>query len=82
MPASIQIQGKLLNTSINSILDQTTRLGNLSSNSAVYIKQSFNLNANQSASTNLVSWIIFLFKNTFHIWHLKNNISLLVIKKN
>jgi hypothetical protein len=55
MPASIQIQGKLLNTSINSILDQTTRLGNLSSNSAVYIKQSFNLNANQSASTNLVS---------------------------
>jgi hypothetical protein len=55
MPASIQIQGKLLNTSINSILKQSPRLGNLASNSAAYIKPSVNLNANQSASTNLVS---------------------------
>jgi hypothetical protein len=55
MPASIQIQGKLLNTSVNSILEQSPRLGNLSSNSGVYIKQSANLNANQSGSTNIVS---------------------------
>jgi hypothetical protein len=55
MPASIQIQGKLLNTTINIILDQTTKLGNLLSNSEVYIKQSLILNASQSGSTNLVS---------------------------
>jgi hypothetical protein len=59
MPASIQIQGNLLNTSVNSILEQSPRLGNLSSNSGVYIKQSRILNANQSGSTNIVSWIIF-----------------------
>jgi hypothetical protein len=55
MPASIQIQGKLFNTSINSILEQSPRLGNLATNSGVYIKQSVNINANQSASSNLVS---------------------------
>ncbi len=55
MPASIQIKGNLLNTSVNNILDKSPRLGNLSSNSGAYIKQSVNLNANQSASSNLVS---------------------------
>ncbi len=65
--ASIQIQANLLSTSINSILEQSTRLGNLSSNSAVYTKQSVNLNANQSASSNLVSWLIYCLKKSFHL---------------
>jgi hypothetical protein len=62
MPASIQIQGNLLNTSFNSILEQSPRLGNLASNSAVYMKKSFYLNASQSPSSNLVRCIIFSSK--------------------
>jgi hypothetical protein len=64
MPASIQIQGNLLNTSFNSILEQSPRLGNLASKSAAYIKQSVDLNANQSPSSNLVSWNNFFISKT------------------
>jgi hypothetical protein len=76
MPASIRIQGNLLNISVNSILEQSTRLGNLSSNSGVYIKQSVHLNANQSASSNLVSWIIYCLKKSFHLLHRKKLLSI------
>jgi hypothetical protein len=80
MPASIQIQGNLLNTSVNIILEQSPRLGDLTSNSGVYIKQSVSLNAIQSALSNLVSLFIYCLKNLF-IYYIAKNYYLFITNK-
>jgi len=68
LPLSIRVQGTLFNFSFDSILEKVNAVQNSALNSKVYIKQSANLNANKSASANLVSSLISIFM--FSIKHI------------